>query len=407
MKVASSLRNLGALRRGARGMASSADLTRMQRFKDHVSALYQQDPVTWSDRTLARHFGVPLDRMQAMLMLQRIEQAEGGVDEADIYRADEAEDLLTPDDVLTGAAAKKRLAALDRALARAQVPTTLMFRMTHEHENTLVTELASRLGVSNLDDADATERLDVAVSGLLAGLSAEQRAELTAVINGEMRTEAEEAKGEPSAKGVASAEEEAPAPAAVSAPAAAAAPMEWPAGLSSAPGGFLAQLVADAGTTAFGGADAAGGSNDVVPSYDTGVIDAHVTVDNPRGLPRFVVKKDVGPGISNYLPQRWLQKLRRIRAIDKSDALATNAVQRHDFLHTDRTFRKKSCDFVFVDAARRKVNPARGKIKVIEHIWVVTSSGAMREPKPDEFRRATLKEKAPQLIPRTQRNWNA
>jgi hypothetical protein len=171
------------VRRGARGLASgAAQLTRLQRFKEHVYALHTEDPAQWTDRTLSRHFGVPLERMQALLVLQQLEQKEGPVDDDDIELADEVEELLTPDDVVSTANAR-RLASLDEALARSSAPHILLLRMSDAQEDVLVGELAARLGVSSLDAADAIDRLDAAASALIAGLSARQKTELAAAMS--------------------------------------------------------------------------------------------------------------------------------------------------------------------------------------------------------------------------------
>lgn len=43
--------------------------------------------------------------------------------------------------------------------------------------------------------------------------------------------------------------------------------------------------------------------------------------------------------------------------------------------------------------------------KVVNQIWVIGAGGDARAPTEDEHRRAMLKEKAPQLMPRIKRNW--
>jgi hypothetical protein len=42
---------------------------------------------------------------------------------------------------------------------------------------------------------------------------------------------------------------------------------------------------------------------------------------------------------------------------------------------------------------------------VVNQIWVIGAGGDARAPTEDEHRRAMLKEKAPQLMPRIKRNW--
>lgn len=370
------------VRHRARGLASgAAQLTRLQRFKEHVYALHTEDPVQWSDRTLSRHFGVPLERMQALLTLQQLEEKEGPVNDDDIELADDVEELLTPDDVVSAANAR-RLASLDEALARSSVPDVFLLRMSDAQEDVLVGELAARLGVSSLDAPDATDRLDAAASALIAGLSARQRTELAAAIRGDMEAAGGEsgsgaaAEGHAVAEGPAdSAKADAPAPPQPSAKelaeaqpgsagfGAAAGPesaARWPEAISTAPGGVLGLILADADRAASVAAAAAGASNAVggmagsagvaVRGTDTGVLKVGVTVDNPRGIPKFMVKPDLGPDVEMYLPKRLLQKLQRVRVTDTADALASSLEKRQANLFGDKTRRRKTGDFVFVDA---------------------------------------------------------
>lgn len=408
-----------------RGLASgAAQLTRLQRFKEHVYALHTEDPVQWTDRTLSRHFGVPIERMQALLVLQQLEEKEGPVDDEHIKLAEDVEELLTPDDVAS-AANVRRLASLDEAVARSSAPDIFLVRMSEEQEDVLVGELAARLGVSSLDAPDAIDRLDAAASALIAGLSAQQRTELAAAIRGDMEAAGGEGGSEGDAEGQADAEGmdnrlEAGAPASPqpaaeegaeaqteSAGKGAAGRMEegagaalgagagagsdsstvlWPEAISSAPGGVLGLILANAGRPANAGAASAGSATSaagvaaanaaaaraaakaaesmsgrtdatavLVKGMDTGVLNVGVTVDNPRGIPKFMVKPDLGPGVEFYIPKRLLQKLQRVRATDTADALAASVEKRQAYLFGEKARQRKTGDFVFVDAGEKEL----------------------------------------------------
>ena len=296
MRRAAPLHRLPSLSGACRRLCAPAgELTRLQRFKDHIYALHTSDPSQWTDRALSRQFGVPLGRMQALLALQRLEELEGPVDEEAEALAEEVEQLLTPENLASSANAR-RLAALDGALQQS-MPNVSMLRMSDQQEDALVGELAVRLGVASLDEPDALERVDAAISGVLDSLTPKQRAELVAVINGDFATDGEgRADGTAAASVGEAADVGAHASQGRETSAAWSAPdTPWPEALSQHPGGLLGMLIVDASQAM---ANDAGVLSPVVESaeeLDTGVINAGVTAENPRGIPKFLVKPDLGP----------------------------------------------------------------------------------------------------------------
>ena len=135
-----------SLRPAARSLSIGAKLTRKQTFKSHVYQLRMNDPDRWTDRTLSRHFQVPLENMQALLALQEMEaeasRTADGIDEdlseiaADMeeYLDDEANSVLD-----------------NRMLSMAEPkpppePEAALESLDSEQESWLVTAADQRLG---------------------------------------------------------------------------------------------------------------------------------------------------------------------------------------------------------------------------------------------------------------------
>jgi len=369
----------------ARSLSTDAGiLTRLARFRRHAAALHASDPATWTDRTLSRHFGVPLDRVQAVLALQQIEaeaEAAGELDaDADDLDA-QVEAILVPDDAEQLHAATLR--RLDSAAAAAGPDPTLR-QLSRGHEEALASRLAERLGAGgSLDDAEARASLGRAAAALLEGLTAEERAELAAAVTDGQATSLPDAFAQMDVDGdgvLSRAEFDA---------AAAHSEAEW----AAAPGGLL-QLALQGG----GGGEGDGGA-EAAAERDEGVTRVEVLSDNPKGTPKFLVVDDFGPEAERYVPRRLEDKSPPVRSVDGGDALAASVDKRAANLTGGRQRVKRTGTTLVVDAGRRKQR------KEVWEVWAVDRDGQAREPSDEERRRAVLKEKAPQLLSRVKRNW--
>ena len=79
-----------------------------------------------------------------------------------------------------------------------------------------------------------------------------------------------------------------------------------------------------------------------------------------------------------YIPKRLLQKLQRVRSIDTSDSLAANLEKREANLHGDKTRRKKTGDFVFVDAGESRYR------EMLSYVQYLATSPCATPAKPNQ-----------------------
>ena len=154
--------------------------TRKQYFKEQVVKLRQADPDRWTAHALARHFGVPIENMQAMLALQAVEVERAGSSELDpelVELAEDAEEYLESEYAETLAPQTNNLAKATGATESffdgdaPDVPGITLDKMSLEQEHTLVAAVAQRFGGAARPGVGRGEAMGTAVSTAIRGLS--------------------------------------------------------------------------------------------------------------------------------------------------------------------------------------------------------------------------------------------
>ena len=150
-------RRLALSRVGSAGRSlctgTGAKLTRKQYFKDHVHKLHNEDPDRWTDRVISRHFGVPLENIQAMLALQDLAQdaakERGALDPAMLEIASDFEEYL--DDEVPSPGAEDALLTRSALLTKhvrdpVPPPSPELDNMSVAQESRLLSSAVLRLG---------------------------------------------------------------------------------------------------------------------------------------------------------------------------------------------------------------------------------------------------------------------
>ena len=149
--------------------------TRKQHFKEHLYQLRSKDPDRWSARALSRHFGLPLENVEAMLTLQVLEAERSVLDPELVELAEDAEEYLDSEFAQSvpppAAEEPKKLVADEPA-----PPSVALEQMSLEQELALVGAVAARYGggARAQPGVGSGEALGAAVHEALSSLSLEE-----------------------------------------------------------------------------------------------------------------------------------------------------------------------------------------------------------------------------------------
>ena len=173
----------------ARLLATSATHalpTRKQHFKEHLHKLREQDPARWSARALSRHFGVPLENIEAMLTLQALEaerKESGGALDAELLElADDAEEYLESEFAESAPAAEELAKGAGATLGASETlydddapPSVTLEDMSLEHELALVGAVVARYSQGRAaPGVGPAEALGAALGDALRSLSLDE-----------------------------------------------------------------------------------------------------------------------------------------------------------------------------------------------------------------------------------------
>jgi len=390
-----------ALRRGlSRGVNVGAKLTRKQTFKEHVFKLHQMDPERWTERTLSRHFMVPLENMQAMLALQTLEQAAAdspeGIDEELIEIASHMEEYLD-DEVNTAVDGRMLSMALPQPPPE---PPVALDRLDSEQESWLLSNAAGRLGGENAFDE------------LLHSVPAADLLALHGELGGEV---SESALAKAETEGVSIAERKAILQQLLKTIVPGVAPLLATQGQLDF--GSLTDLPpAPASTPLPGEEDEAqegeatstlGSTLGRKVSGDDGVVQVGVLAQPGQAsanMPKHaVVVHDLGPDAKNYFTPQQIDAFRRVRQVDPQYRLEKNLKEREWNADPANKQVKKTGTIVFAEVHK----PKKG-VTEVPRVWVAErAKGVVREPTEEEHMRAKLRVKGPALLPHIKRNYNA
>ena len=173
----------------ARLLATSATHalpTRKQHFKEHLHKLREQDPARWSARALSRHFGVPLENIEAMLTLQALEaerkESVGALDAELLDLADDAEEYLESEFAESAPAAEELAKGAGATLGASETlydddapPSVTLEDMSLEHELALVGAVVARYSQGRAaPGVGPAEALGAALGDALRGLGLDE-----------------------------------------------------------------------------------------------------------------------------------------------------------------------------------------------------------------------------------------
>ena len=363
--------------------AARALPTRKRVFKEHIAKLQRQDPERWTPNALARHLGVPVENVQAVLKLRELAAASEEADKEWITLADDAEEYLDSD------YADPPKVATPATTSTAPSPSSTaelnLGQMSIEMEQGLVGAVAARLGGRH-DEASAT--LAASVRGALDGLSTDELEALTAQLPGARATAAPQAAADGAASSL-------DAPATPPGGGADGGGAAAPPGLGPHPDtprgravGMLAQMItAGALPTA-----AAGGGEGSRPFWvdPTAAAAAPITTTTPAAAAELSA-----------------DELHSVEAPDFGDTLAARAELRGRRLAPDAQHwpPRNERRMVFTELG---LSGDSQKKRSATRVWVAEAaadhSTALRAPTAEEEQRAKIIAKPPILRPRIKRN---
>ncbi|KOO53027.1 hypothetical protein Ctob_013235 [Chrysochromulina tobinii] len=388
----------------ARLLATSATHalpTRKQHFKEHLHKLREQDPARWSARALSRHFGVPLENIEAMLTLQALEaerKESGGALDAELLElADDAEEYLESEFAESAPAAEELAKGAGATLGASETlydddapPSVTLEHMSLEHELALVGAVVARLSLDELSALEEQVRPPGQAQGAVVGAAGADEAAQRAAIQRSMLSSL-----------------------CVDVPA----PLLEPAAAGQAPLRLSAMALPPLPPRRAGVArpQAAARGVTVGDGMDDEAAKDEFWVDSSRPKPamapvRRAVSDDVmasplrrphGSPTGDWGQASTVEEMHSVRAPLFADELQSNIEARARRLAPDAQHwpYRKTGRFLFTELTRHSK-----KVPMAARVWVSEKDVGTREPSEREGRAAAVRAQPPILQPRIKRN---
>jgi hypothetical protein len=414
----------------ARLLATSATHalpTRKQHFKEHLHQLREQDPARWSARALSRHFGVPLENIEAMLTLQALEaerKESGGALDAELLElADDAEEYLESEFAESAPAAEELAKGAGATLGASETlydddapPSVTLEHMSLEHELALVGAVVARYSQGRAaPGVGPAEALGAALGDALRSLSLDELSALEEQVRppGQAQGAVVGAAGADEAAHRAAIQRSMLSSLCVDVPA----PLLEPAAAGQAPLRLSAMALPPLPPRRAGVArpQAAARGVTVGDGMDDEAAKDEFWVDSSRPKPamapvRRAVSDDVmasplrrphGSPTGDWGQASTVEEMHSVRAPLFADELQSNIEARARRLAPDAQHwpYRKTGRFLFTELTRHSK-----KVPMAARVWVSEKDVGMREPSEREGRAAAVRAQPPILQPRIKRN---